>query len=53
MLHNDILEKSIFAQMMAKKKNWKKISGIVKLAELPALGQERTTTIFIYIQQYG
>ena len=52
MFYNDILEKSIFAQVMANKK-LKKISGIVMLAELLALGQECTTTISIYTQQYG
>lgn len=52
MLYNDILENECSDDGL-KKKNWKKISGIVMFVELLALGQESTTTIFIYSQQYG
>lgn len=45
------MEKSIFAQMMAKKKkDRKKVFGTVLLARLLPLGQEMTIMAFTYTQ---
>lgn len=48
-----MMEKSIFAQMMAKKERLKKIFGAIILARLLPLGQEIAITTFIYTQQYS
>lgn len=53
MFYNGIMEKSVFAQVMAKKERLKKVFGMIMLARLIPSGQEIARTVFIYTQQYS